>query len=66
MKGTRKDFHRAFFPQSVKKKKNNLGVIFSHAFIATLSDTAPLKLKVKWDSSGASLGSFHHSMRFPP
>ena len=59
MKGTRKDFHRAFFPQSEKKNKN-LGVIFSHAFIATLSDTAPLKLKVKWDSSGASLGSFHY------
>lgn len=41
--------------QKKKKKKNHIGVIFSHALIATLSDTAPLKLKVKWDCSVTSL-----------
>ena len=43
------------FPNQQKKKKKHIGVIFSHAFIATLSDTAPLKLKVKWDCSVTSL-----------
>lgn len=68
MKGTRRNFLSTFLPQS--RKKTHLGLIFSHAFIATVSDTAPLKLKVKWDCSvtghAVSLGSFRYSVRFSP
>ena len=58
MKGARKTFPQCFLsPIRKKKKKKNphIGVIFSPAFIATLSDTAPLKLKVKWDCSVTGL-----------
>lgn len=56
MKGTRRRFPQYFLsPIRKKKKKTHLGLIFSHAFIATVSDTAPLKLKVKWDCSVTGL-----------